>query len=116
MVFLNEAEVRQDVFARSAQMAGNSLALPAVARLLALHVSAKSDHATMARDTLILLVPGNQQHLPRVKCSDEFGWSVADQAFLHENGLTSAPKGCKKCRQTQKERRSDIDSMKGNNP
>ncbi len=48
-------------------------------------------------------------------CAREFTWSAGEQAFFKEKGLTSEPKRCKECRQTNERRRAERDSRKGEN-
>jgi hypothetical protein len=48
-------------------------------------------------------------------CRDEFTWSVGEQAFFKEKGLTNEPKHCKDCRRANKRHRGAREARKGDN-
>jgi CxxC-x17-CxxC domain-containing protein len=43
-----------------------------------------------------------------IDCGDDFIWSVGEQTFFRDKGLTNPPKRCKKCKQAKNERLAAI--------
>ena len=39
-----------------------------------------------------------------IDCSSDFVWSIGEQTFFRDKGLTNPPKRCKKCKQAKNER------------
>ena len=53
------------------------------------------------------MATGEDQRIKCVSCGEEFLFTVGEQAFYQERGLTHAPTRCKRCRQHRKGQRSE---------
>ena len=50
---------------------------------------------------------GEDQTIKCVDCGEDFLFTVGEQAFYREHGLTHAPTRCKRCREARKQNRGD---------
>ncbi len=48
------------------------------------------------------------RNIPCIDCGQDFIWSIGEQVFFRDKGLTNPPKRCKGCKQAKNERLAAI--------